>query len=254
MTLYRCLLLLFVLLVGAVPCLADELVSFKAGYLVLTPDGSFAIDGQGIGGTRVDFQNDLDVADSEEFFAEAALQLGPFRLAASYLPVEFSGSETLDRTVFFNGASFDVNSKVHSRVALDLYECALAWYVLNFDDLPVRLQVGPELAVKLVDVSLSVQESGAGLSERESVTSVLPTVGVRARVGLADFLSFNGRLGYLGYDDSHVFDLDAQVEFSPVPLVGVFAGYRLLDLEVDDSGVFIDATLDGPYLGAMVRF
>ena len=60
---------------------------------------------------------------------------------------------------------------------------------------------------------------------------------------------------YQGRNDGNSFlDVDGQIEFSPIPLVGIFAGYRYLDLEVDESGVFIDATLDGPYAGALVRF
>ncbi|NIQ09668.1 MAG: hypothetical protein GWO23_08290, partial [Gammaproteobacteria bacterium] len=54
--------------------------------------------------------------------------------------------------------------------------------------------------------------------------------------------------------DNSYMDVDAQVEFSPLPLVGVYAGYRYLDIDVNESDVFIDATFSGPYAGAMVRF
>ena len=50
------------------------------------------------------------------------------------------------------------------------------------------------------------------------------------------------------------FDRDGQLEFSPVPLVGIFGGYRYLDTKVDESDVFVDASFSGPYVGAFVRF
>jgi len=45
-----------------------------------------------------------------------------------------------------------------------------------------------------------------------------------------------------------------QLEFSPLPLVGLYGGYRLLDLKVDESDVLLDASFSGPFVGALVRF
>jgi hypothetical protein len=56
------------------------------------------------------------------------------------------------------------------------------------------------------------------------------------------------------YQDNSFFDVDAQVEFSPLPLVGLFAGYRYLDVDIDEDDVLIDASFKGPYAGALIRF
>lgn len=245
------LTLLAVLALTAAPALADEMVSLKVGYLTLSPEGEFAVFDGGIG-TTVDMEDDLGFDDSEELMAEAAVQLGSFRLAAAYLPLRFSGHGTLSRDVAFGGQTFHVSDSVDSDVDIDLYDVGLTWHLLNLDDLPVRLQLGPELSVKFVDAELSMK-SGA-VSETESVIAPVPTIGLRGRVGLADFLGLVGRVGYLDYDNNSFVDADVQVEFSPVPLVGVFAGYRYFDIEVDEDDVFIDAHFDGPYGGVLVRF
>ena len=233
------------------PAMADEAVFFKAGYLSLSPEGDFAVSNGGPG-TRVDMEDDLGFDDSEEFMAEAAVLLGSFRLTASYLPLKFAGDGTLSRTIEFGGETFTANTAVDSDVDIDIYDLGLTWYLLNFDDLPVRLQLGPEVSVKYIDADITMK-SGA-LSESESVSAPVPTVGLRGRVGFADFLAVAGRVGYLEFDDNSFLDADVQIEFSPLPLVGIFAGYRYLDVEVDESDVFLDLTFDGPYGGAFVRF
>jgi outer membrane protein len=244
-------LILAVFALVAAPAMADEMVSLKVGYLTLSPEGEFAVS-NGTMGTRVDMEDDLGFDDSEDFMVEAAVQLGSFRLTAGYLPLGFSGSGNVDVTtpIDFGGETF--SGSVNSDVDIDLYDVGLTWYLLNFDDLPVRLQVGPELSVKYVDADITMKSSVG--SESESVSAPVPTIGLRGRVGLSDFLGLVGRVGYLEYDDNSFLDADVQLEFSPLPLVGLFAGYRYFDLEVDEEDVFLDVTFDGPYGGAFIRF
>ena len=238
----------------ASPAIADELLSLRAGYLALSPSGDVAVSGSGITGTVIDVEDDLGLADSEDYFVEAALQLGDFRLFAAYLPINFSGDSVLARDVSFNGETFFGKSRVESDVNIDLYEAGLAWYLVNIDDMPVRIQFGPEIAVKYIDAQVELQENLTGVHESASVGVPVPTLGARGRVAIADYLSVVGRVGYLQYGGNSFMDVDAQVELSPLPMVGLFAGYRYLDIEVDDSDVLIDASFAGPYAGALVRF
>lgn len=241
------------------PVLADEMISLKAGYLVLSPEGTFAVDSGSLTGTKIDLEDDMGYDDSEDFFGEIAVQLGPFRLAGSYLPLSFSGDGSFTQTVNFNGQTFAAGLASASDVDIDLYDLGLTWHIINFDDLPVRLQLGPEVAIKYIDADLSIKGFDANnntlmVSESESVQAPVPTIGARARVGFSDFLALVGRVGYLGYDGNNFLDADAQVEFSPLPLVGVFGGYRYMDIEVDEEDVFIDAQFSGPYGGLLIRF
>ncbi len=247
--------MLAALLLAAGPALADEMVSLKAGYLLLSPEGKVAVDQLSLS-DQIDLEKDLGFDDSEDYFAEAALQFGDFRLGLAYVPLEFSGQGTLNRSINFNGRTFDASVPTSSEVSIDLLDAGLTWYLVNVDDLPVRVQIGPEVSVKWLqaEATLKGEVGGTATTESESVDVPVPTVGARVRVGLADFISVSGRVGYLEYDGNSFLDADAQVEFSPLPLVGIFGGYRYLDLDVDDSGVFVDATFAGPYAGAFVRF
>lgn len=236
------------------PVLGDEIVSLKGSYVVLNPDGVFAVEGNGISGTEVDLDDDLGFDDSKGWQGEVALNLGSLRLSGSYLPLRFSGDGILTETVVFNGQTFNVGTDVESDIDLDIYDLALAWHVIHLDDLPVRFQFGPEISVKVVDADVAMEAVDLDLKEDDSILVPVPTIGLRSRIGLADYLGIVGRVGYMEYDDNSLLDVDAQIEFSPIPLIGVFAGYRYVDMDVDESGVFIDAKLDGFFGGVMIRF
>ena len=246
-----CFALLLALPLGAA---ADEMVSLKVGYQSLTPKGQFA-SREGVVNTLIDLENDFGFDEEAELIAEAAVQLGAFRLSAGYMPLKFSGTTSAQRTIEFGGQTFTASDQAVGSLDVDLFDLGLTWYLINTDDLPVRLQVGPELSIKVFDGDASVvSRTDPTLNERVSGTAPVPTLGLRARVGLGDMLSLVGRVGYVEYNDNSFLDADGQVEFSPLPMFGIFAGYRYLDLEVDEGDLFVDATFDGPYGGLLVRF
>lgn len=255
---FRSLIILAVVALAAVPAFADEMVSLKAGYQLLSPSGTFAVSGSNLAGSSIDLENDLGFDDSKNLTAEAALQFGNLRLAAGYLPIKFSGLGQLDREITFNGQTYAANVQTSSDVDVKLYEGSIGYHVINFDDIPVRLQITPELSVKVLDANLSLTGTESGTStrihEEKSATVPFPTLGARVRVGLADYLAVVGRVGYIKYRNDSFLDADGQVEFSPLPLVGVYGGYRYFDTKVDESDINLDAHFSGPYVGAFVRF
>lgn len=233
---------------------ADEMLSLKVGYQNLTPSGQFA-SREGLVNTVIDLENDFGMDEEADLVAEAALQFGSFRIAVGYMPLKFNGTTSAQRTIEFGGQQFTATDQAVGSLDVDLFDLGLTWYLVNIDDLPVRVQIGPELSVKVFDGEASVVSLiDPALRESVSGTAPLPTIGLRARVGLADMLSLTGRVGYVEYNDNSFLDADGQVEFSPLPMFGIFAGYRYLDLEVDEGDLFVDATFDGPYGGLLVRF
>ena len=233
----------------ATPSVADEIVSLKGGYHKLEASGDV-----GVGGDVVDIEDDLGIDDDDGFFAEAALQLGAFRLFTSYQPISFSGSTVLTRDIDFNGETFVEGSSIDSDLDIDIYEGGLAWFLINLDDQPVRIQFGPEVAVKYIDTKVEVRDRALGLQESESVGVPIPSLGARARIAFADYLGVVGRVGYLSYDGNSLTDIDVQVEYSPIPLVGIYAGYRYLDMDIDEDDLLLDAEFSGPHAGALIRF
>lgn len=234
---------------------ADELFLIKGGYQLLTPEGSVAgtVNGEG---TEIDVDRDLNLDDSENFTGEVALQWGRSRISLNYLPIDFSGTGTLTLDGTFNGQPFSVDDTVVSDLTIDLYDIGYTFYFINLDDLPARLQLGLEASVKVADAQVTLKNLNPDreFTETESVTAPIPTIGVRSRLALADFLSITGRIGYLEVDTNHFLDAEAQVEFSPLPLLGLYAGYRHFDLKIDEDDLFVETKFSGPFAGLFFRF
>lgn len=241
-------LLLF--LFFAAPALADEAVLVKLGYQMLEPSGKFAGFKNGLG-TEVDLEKGMDFDSSTNLTAEVALQYGDFRLSAGYLPIQIKGAGT-NLDFDFNDIRF--NGAVAGRIDADIYDLAICYYLINMDDLPSRFQLGLEVSTKIVAADMQVTEAVTGLTESVSDTLPIPTVGGRVRVALSDFIGLVGRAGYMAYSGNSFLDAEAQLEFSPLPLVGVYAGYRYFDINVDESDILLDAQFKGPFAGAFVRF
>ncbi len=248
-------LFLFSLLtvVFATPAFADEIFSLKIGYASLEADGTFAGNNGGIG-TTIDLDSDLNFDESEDVYAEAALQLGRIRFSAAYLPLEFSGAGALNRDITFGGQTFTAGTNVSSDVEAEVIDIGLAFHLLDFDDGPARVQLGPEVAVKVVDVDMSIADPAGATAESVSATVPVPTIGARGRIAFSDYAGVVGRIGYLEISGNSFLDADIQLEFSPLPLVGIFVGYRYLDVDVDESDVVLDSTFSGPYAGVLARF
>ena len=228
---------------------ADEAISVKLGYASLTATGTLSATALGIPGDTLS-DTTLGLKRSNNVTAEVALQLGDGRLSVGYLPLKFSGTSTLAAPVNFNGVAF--SGAVTSELKADIFDVGYTYYLVNMDDLPSRLQLGIEASVKYIRTDTKL--STAVLSQTASATVPIPTIGVRGRVALADFVGLSGRVGYIGYNGNRFMDVDAQVEFSPIPTLGIYGGYRHMDVKVDSAGVVVDAKFAGPYAGAFFRF
>jgi len=228
---------------------ADETVSIKVGYMLLSPSGQFGATVNNVG-SRIDMNTDLNFGNSTQPTGEIGISLGDSLLSFGFVPMSFSGNGTLVTPVVFNGTPFA--GAVQSEFKADLIDFGYTYYLVNMDDMPSRFQLGFESSVKMIMAKTSM--TGGGLAASKNVTLPIPTLGLRGRVALADFIGVTGRFGYLGYAGNSFLDADAQIEFSPVPTLGIYAGYRQMSLKIDSSGLFVDTTFKGPYAGGFFRF
>ena len=241
-------------LLSSVKAHADETVMLKAGYMTLDARGTFGAAAGGLAATPVNVDSSVHLARSNQMTVEAALQVGDVRVALNYFPIKFSGQGVLGSAVQYNGQTFAAGNTVHASLEAEVFDASLTYYLLNMDDLPSRLQLGVEAAVKFVHATSSMTDKTTGLTQSVSTTLPMPTLGARGRVAISDFIGLTGRAGYLGYAGNHFLDSEMQLEFSPLPTVGVYAGYRLIDLKIRRSGVLLDTVVSGPFIGGLIRF
>ncbi|RLL55558.1 hypothetical protein D8Y20_01235 [Mariprofundus sp. EBB-1] len=233
------------------PAFADETVAIKVGYMLLSPSGTFGATINNIG-TKIDTKNDINLGNSVQPTGEITLNLGDNIFSFGFIPLNFSGSSSLPRPITYNGTTYAINSAIQSELKADILDFSYGYYLLNMDDLPSRLQIAFETSVKTVNIKTNI--TSGGITSNKSATVPIPTIGLRGRVALADFIGLTGRIGYLGYSGNSFTDYDAQIEFSPIPTLGIYGGYRFLKIKVDASGILADATFKGPHAGVFFRF
>ena len=230
---------------------ADETVAIKAGFMVLSPSGDFGVTVNNVG-TRIDLEKDLNFGNSSQPVGEINLNLGDSRFSFGFTPLSFSGQGLLTRTINFNGNTFAAGTTASSEFKADLYDLSYTYFMINMDDLPSRFQLGLEASVKIFNVKTKM--SGGAISTSKNATVAIPTAGLRGRVALADFIGLSGHFGYLGYAGNFFTDADVQLEFSPLPLLGINAGYRYIKVKLDTNNLLADATFKGPFVGLFFRF
>ncbi|WP_018293410.1 hypothetical protein [Mariprofundus ferrooxydans] len=230
---------------------ADETIAIKPGFMLLSPSGYFGATVNNVG-TQVNVENDLHFKNSTQAMGEIDLLLGDSQLSFEYLPMSFSGSGALTRNITYNGQTYTAGSVATSTFKADVFDVGYTYYLVNMDDMPSRIQLGIETSVKTVNAKTSI--TAGGITSSKNMTIPIPTVGLRGRVALADFIGVTGRIGYLGYSGNTFTDASAQMEFSPLPTLGIFAGYRYIKLKLNNSGMIADMRLKGPFVGGFFRF
>ncbi len=232
---------------------ADETIALKAGFMVLSPSGDFGatLNNNAIA-SRIDMNRDLSFDNSSQPIGEIDINLGDSMVAFAFTPLSFTGQGVLNRTISYNGQTFNAGATARSEFKADLLDFSYTYYMVNMDDLPSRFQLGFETSVKTFNAKTSMTSTGVTTSK--NATIAIPTAGLRGRVALADFIGLSGRFGYLGYNGNSFTDADVQIEFSPLPLLGINAGYRYIKVKLDNSGVVANATFKGPFAGLFFRF
>jgi len=241
------------LLVWASCGYADEAISLKLGYANLNPNGSFASNNVATN-TRLGVDSVLEMQNKSGVTQEGAVQFGDHRISLNVLPISVGGSKILTAPITFGGKTYTTGSTVNSSFKSTMYDFAYTYFFINMHDLPSRLQLGVEVTLKIKQIKSTISNAPVG-SSTVSATVPIPTIGLRGRVALADFVGLVGRIGYasIGKRGSYL-DVDTQVDFSLLPVVGGYAGYHYIQLKTNSSSSYTNLRFAGPYLGVMARF
>ena len=256
--------LLAALLCLALPALAtaDEMVGARIEYWSMDLTGDLGVSSNSFNlptSSITDSTDGLGLDSDNPVGASAWVNLGPFFLFGRYTPVDISGTGTVSN-VTLNDKPYSGSVDVDSSLKFNMYDAGLGLNVLNLDDLPVRVQVGLLAQVKLLDGSFDMKVTALNGNpinpppDTVDFTLPIPMVGGHVKLGLADFLSVSVQGAGIAYSGNHLYDAEARVELSPIPFVGISGGYRIMDMAIDESDVNLNATFDGPFIEAFIRF
>jgi len=210
----------------------------------------------GLLGTNIDAKRDLGFTDQR--FPILNLQLRPARshhFRFQYIPIEYTGSFTLQRDLVFNGIRFPTNIPVNSTFDWKSYRFGYQYDFLVKN----RGFAGFIMEAKYTDVRVELDSQFR--QEFAHARAPIPALGGIGRFYVVPNISITGEVTGFKIPDSidsrynaHYVDVDIYGTVNFTNNVGVKAGYRSLDLGYlikNDQGSFV---LKGLYFGAVLRY
>jgi len=186
-------------------------------------------------------------------------------LKLDYMPMKFSGSGTLNRQITFGGTTYNANANFNLNAKMNRFD-VLAYYHLPFISTATKdmLKVRLGLNVRIVDFSESLTGTPVGsnqtVTESKSLTVPVPMGHIGVTFSPIKQVSLVGDLNYVSYGSNDYYNYNAGLMLSPngilhsiiVPFIQV--GYRYEKLKIDQSSVYADVKVKGPYALIGVEF
>ncbi len=205
------------------------------------------------GVTEVDVENDLGVEDETNNVFYVAVEHGvPVlpNIRAHHFDIDMNGNNVLSRNIDFNGQTFTLSDTVVTEVDLSQSDAVMYYEVL---DNVVSLDVG--LAVSFLEGSISVANSTD--SAAADFDEVVPMLYSRVRADLPFSGFWVGAEGQgVAYDGSSLLEFNTQVGWESSIGLGFEAGWRAVQLDLEEFDDVDSAELDitGPYASLNYHF
>lgn len=249
---YLALSLLLAVLLLPVSSFAFE-VGARGYYWFPSLDGTVKVDEAGIAGTTIDFDKDLGIDDENYPCVEVFVGLGNHHLSLTYTEIDYSGRKRLSEDIWFNGVRYQANLIVDSSLEYRMIDLHYQYDLLDLENILAGFSLGGVLQVKYLDGDIGLKTTG--IDEKEDLTLPIPMLGVNLHLGiLADILEARLRGTAIGYSGNTIYELMADVSFTPFPFMDIHGGYKTFVVDIDEDDVTFDYDMSGPYVALTVSF
>lgn len=220
------------------------------------PGGDLSYKGL-IGTDTLSVENDLKYDSAFRFTGRAKIDM-PLFIPNIYLmatPMSFDATGTKSTTFKFGDFNFTQDVDFYSKVDLTHYDIGF-YYGIPFVQTATakKLNVDVGLNFRIIDFSAEVRQDATGLSESESLVAPLPMVYLGVQVKPVKRFSIEGELRALMLGNNSYYSLVARLKAKIFGPAFAAVGYRYDVIDIDESDVRFDATIDGFFFEAGVEF
>jgi hypothetical protein len=241
------------------PCVAfaqkDVRLEFEGRYWFTDLEGRVKVTDADIG-TDINLKRDLDIED--EGYPEVRLtwytgKKSKIRLA--YTQVDYDGDANIQRTILFDGTTYNVGTRVVTDLDIKYVRIGWAWQFINIDNGFLKLGTLIEGKGFWGKTTLEAPDLVPALREKEKFVFALPTIGAALDINPHKMLNIfaegsgltAGRYGYM-------YDAEVGMKLIPIRILSIIGGYRLLGFKAEHHDDFAKARVHGPFVGVTVRF
>jgi hypothetical protein len=248
----RVLSLFLVLLLLPVSSFALE-IGARGYYWLPSLNGNAKVDDSGIAGTKIDFNGDLGIDDKNYPSIEFLAGAGDHHLSLTYTNIDYSGQNTLDRPIIFNGRTYNINDQVSSAISYGMIDLAYQYDFLDLENILAGFSLGVVLQAKYIDGEVSLNTGG--IDEKEEFTLPIPMVGINLHLGiLADILEARLRGTAIDYSGNNIYELMADISWTPLPFMDIHGGLKKFVADIDEDDIVLDYNMSGPYAAITISF
>jgi hypothetical protein len=222
-----------------------QMLEIGARYWQMTPSGVASVGADGIEGTEIDLKDDLGYGSKENVLGFDASFGSGIQIAVSYLALDLSARNRIDRTIRFGDTLYRARADVSSAIEADLLRAAYRYQRGSYG-----FSGGFLLGVQLVELNATASARGFGEAS-ESADATLPVIGALVRIDPSELVRIDLVIagGAWDFDRTRIafWDGEANVRINLHPLfVGI--GYRRVSIDGEDSDIPLDAdvTFQGP--------
>ncbi len=211
------------------------------------------MDESGIEGTTIQFDSDLDIDNEDYPFFEIFLDGEKHFLNLSYTNIDYSGSNFISKNIVFNGQTYPVNSPVDSSLEYRMIDLSYGYRALRLENILAGISLAGVIQTKYLDGEVLLETTG--ILEKEDFAIPLPMVGLNLHLGiLKDLLEARVTGTGLTYSGNTIYEFRGDISVTPLPLIAIHGGYRILDLDADEEDIIFNYNMSGPYVMLTVNF
>jgi outer membrane protein len=208
---------------------------------------------------RLDVDNNLNYDSQIRLQGRAKIDM-PLFLPNIYLmaaPAAFDGTGVKNTAFNFGGVDFNANVPFYSKLTVNQYDVGL-YYGLPFLRTATlhTLNIDIGLDARIVDLKARVRQNSGGtvIDEEKKATVPLPLVYIGVQVTPFDWLSIEAEGRGMSISGDSIYSLIGRIRFNVFGPVFVAGGYRYDKVNVDESDVNADFSIQGPFAEVGLKF
>jgi hypothetical protein len=196
----------------------------------------------GLVGTKIDLESDLDLSDRKTLPAFlAGARIGErWSLIGEYYGLDRSGSASTSRDIDFDDVTYSAGGTLSSGFDTKVYRAAVGYSFIKSD----KAELGASVGLHVTQFKLSISGQGhvgaaavqSELRKRDALAP-LPTLGLFGAYQIAPRLVISGRVDYLslkvGDYDGRLVNTEARLSYRLLKNVGIGAAYRYVDYDLN---------------------
>jgi outer membrane protein len=249
---YLALSLLLVVFLLPVSSSAFE-IGARGYYWFPSLDGNVKVDEAATIGDTIDFEKDLGIEDENYPSFEVFLGGGKHHLSLMYTDIDYSGRNTLTKDITFNGKIYSATSLVNSSIEYKMMDLLYQYDFLNLENVLAGFSLGVVFQIKYLDGEVGLKTTG--IDEKKDFTLPIPMIGLNLHIGmLADVLEARLRGTAIGYAGNAIYELMADISWTPLPFLDIHGGYKTFVIDIDEDDVIFDYDMSGPFVAVTLSF